>query len=196
MLAEGVDILVGGIGVRVVFGVICAAIAQGRGRSGLGWFLGGFLLACIGLVVLLVLPDLKAQEARDHAHRNEVRKLREQIKKERQVADERHDANRVRLEAHDRAHGLDTSDADRTQLGGDRPPGLPFATTATVAPGLVGTTWFYAHDGRQQGPVPIDELRRLWLAETIDPDALVWRTGMAEWTPITDVPGLLPAAEA
>lgn len=43
--------------------------------------------------------------------------------------------------------------------------------------------WYYARDGRRQGPVPrerlIDLVRDRWLS----PDDLVWKEGMPEWVP-------------
>lgn len=40
----------------IVFGLICAAIASSRGRSGCGWFILGALLGPFGLVVALLPP--------------------------------------------------------------------------------------------------------------------------------------------
>jgi hypothetical protein len=36
--------------------VVCSAIAIARGRSGVGWFVIGFLIPIIGLILILVLP--------------------------------------------------------------------------------------------------------------------------------------------
>ena len=63
--------------IRVVFGVACAAIAQNRGRSGVAWFFIGALFACIGLLVLLVIPNLKIEQERHDRLRRENRRLRE-----------------------------------------------------------------------------------------------------------------------
>ena len=49
---------------QIVFGGICAVVANGRGRSGVAWFLIGFLLGCIGLIILLVIPDLRLEQER------------------------------------------------------------------------------------------------------------------------------------
>ena len=57
--------------IMAVFGGICAAIAQTRGRSAVGWFFIGFFASCIGVILVLVLPDLKAQEEREERMRRE-----------------------------------------------------------------------------------------------------------------------------
>ncbi|MYD19735.1 MAG: hypothetical protein F4246_10205 [Rhodothermaceae bacterium] len=44
--------------IPVVFGILCAAIAENKGRDGIGWFFIGFFLTVIGLVIaLIVKPD-------------------------------------------------------------------------------------------------------------------------------------------
>ncbi len=103
--------------VMAVFGVICAAVASGRGRSGVAWFFVGFLFVCLGLVVLLALPDVKKEEERHKRQAQENRRLREQIKKERQVADGRHGGVERRLRAHDVALDLDTGGAASLEPG-------------------------------------------------------------------------------
>jgi len=49
--------------------------------------------------------------------------------------------------------------------------------------------WYYAHDGQQKGPVPLSELRRLATSGEFDPrEDLVWKDGMEEWKPASEVP--------
>ena len=65
------------------------------------------------------------------------------------------------------------------------------------------SNWYYAREGQQQGPVPLDYLKH-WLASgQLQPTELVWREGMSEWTLAERVPelqGIVPtisgAAEA
>lgn len=40
--------------------VACAIVATNKGRSGFGWFLLGLLLSLIALIIVLVLPSLRA----------------------------------------------------------------------------------------------------------------------------------------
>jgi hypothetical protein len=44
--------------------------------------------------------------------------------------------------------------------------------------------WFYESGGTQQGPVSETDLDRLLAEGKITPDTLVWREGMAGWTPL------------
>ena len=53
--------------------------------------------------------------------------------------------------------------------------------------------WFYGRDGAQHGPVPEEELRRLATAGDLRPHDLVWTTGMPQWQPAQQVPGLFGA---
>lgn len=181
MLADSEVTIQAGSG--LVFGIICALIANGRGRSGLGWFFIGLFFQCLALIALLVIPDLNVQSEHDRTRRDEVRRLKEQIKKERYVADERHIAARTRLEAHDRALGVDTSEADRRLVdAGMAPPPLP--APATPPPDVL---WFYASGGERHGPLPDVEMRQLLQDREVGADALVWRQGMSDWLPVRDV---------
>jgi hypothetical protein len=54
--------------------------------------------------------------------------------------------------------------------------------------------WWYANGTQQQGPVSAQELKRLAAEGGLQPDALLWREGMAEWIAASSVRGLLPAA--
>jgi hypothetical protein len=157
-----------------VFGLICALVANGRGRSPVGWFFIGAFLACFGLILLLVLPDLKLQEQKDRRHELENRRLREQLAKERQVADQRHGNVERRLGAHDQALGLDTSTAP--ELGNSNapvPPQLPDRSQ-----------WFYARGKERLGPVSAETIRHLLQAGAIQRTTLVWTEGMADWTAV------------
>ncbi|MCA8949937.1 MAG: DUF4339 domain-containing protein [Planctomycetes bacterium] len=169
-----------GIG-SLVFGVICAVIAPNRGRSAVGWFFIGFVLGCFGLIVLLLMPDLRVEQEKERRYREENRVLREMLRKERQVADSRHRVHGERLTAHDRALGLDTAAAE---LPHDRaappPPG-------TLPPPASSRQWYYAVDGARHGPVAGGELRDLWLDARVPDRALVWTDGMAGWRPIGEV---------
>jgi hypothetical protein len=52
-------------------------------------------------------------------------------------------------------------------------------------------SWFYAANGRQQGPFPEAQLRDLVTRGTIRADTLVWTEGMSGWQRAADVPGLV-----
>lgn len=58
--------------------------------------------------------------------------------------------------------------------------------------------WYYANDGRRQGPVPHDEFERLVRSGAVVDDTLVWRQGMNQWQTLAEVkaadPGLIAEA--
>ena len=176
MLAANEEVVLGLIfylAMPCIFGAICASIANGRGRSGLGWFFVGFFAGCIGLILVLVLPDLKVQEAERRRQEQENRRLREALSKERQVADQRHGHIERRLTVHDQAIGVDTS----------APPALADAAAAPALPASAsGARWYYARGKERMGPVSEETVRHLLQAGAIRGDTLVWREGMADWT--------------
>jgi len=47
--------------ISIVMGCICAVLALPRGRSPLGWFLIGFILGWIGLILIFILPSLSLE---------------------------------------------------------------------------------------------------------------------------------------
>jgi uncharacterized protein DUF4339 len=55
-------------------------------------------------------------------------------------------------------------------------------------------TWFYASEGKQQGPYPEIQLRDLITRGIVTADTLVWTEGMAGWQRAGDIPDLAPGA--
>jgi len=47
--------------------------------------------------------------------------------------------------------------------------------------------WYYAADGQQAGPVEETELKNLSSQGKIKPDTLVWKEGMADWKPFSEI---------
>ena len=54
--------------------------------------------------------------------------------------------------------------------------------------------WYYSKMGLQQGPVPEDELLTKIRRGEIDGTNLVWKEGMAEWMPLSQMPALMGTA--
>src|SRR4051794_22604337 len=94
--------------VRVVFGAACAAVAHSKGRSTVGWFIGGFFIACIGLVILLCLPNLKEVAEKERIQDDVNRRLREQLRQEQMKVEALRAHTAARLDAHDEALGVNT----------------------------------------------------------------------------------------
>lgn len=56
--------------------------------------------------------------------------------------------------------------------------------------------WYYAEGDRRLGPISETELLNLVYAGTIKDETLVWKEGMADWTPYLSVKGTVTAATA
>ncbi len=55
--------------------------------------------------------------------------------------------------------------------------------------------WYYAIGDNEEGPIPAAELKSLAMEGTISRTTLVWKEGMDDWKPASDIPGLLPVHE-
>lgn len=179
--------------VMAAFGTVCSIVAHQRGRNPVGWFFVGLFFNCIGLVVLLVIPDVKAQEVQMESLRRQNRMLRERIDKDRMVADQRQEENEGRLRVHDRALGVDTGTTSSAELPAAASEGGLRMAGPTGSSESASKAWYYAVGSDQRGPVPIEELRGLWQANSINQQSLVWSAGMSQWVPVSDVPGLMEA---
>ncbi len=173
----------------VCLGATCALIAKQRGRTPIGWFFIGMATPCVGLILVLALPDLKKQQAEFNRLRAQNRMLKERLEKDRMIADHRHVEAEGRLRAHDRVLGLDTAPAPEVQaeLGAGEPPPPP---SARANENHAARMWFYAIDSKESGPLEVGALRPLWQSGHLGPNTLVWAKGMEQWTPIQAVPGL------
>ena len=50
--------------------------------------------------------------------------------------------------------------------------------------------WYYMHDGRQAGPVALEELKRLVESGQLRGADEVWKQGTPDWKPVRSVPEL------
>lgn len=72
-------------------------------------------------------------------------------------------------------------------------PGEATAAPPTAVPGgsppsrTVHPVWHYAVGSEQYGPVTLLELRGLVTSGQLTADDLVWKEGLADWTPVSDV---------
>ena len=65
--------------------------------------------------------------------------------------------------------------------------------SAVPAPPPLGTSWHIAVNGQSQGPYAHDQLTAAIAAGQISPATLVWTSGMAAWSPASQVPQLATA---
>ena len=59
----------------------------------------------------------------------------------------------------------------------------------------MASTWYYAQGGQQFGPVSSRQLKRLAAGGQLRPTDLIWKDGIADWTPALKLKGLFRAAE-
>src|SRR5258705_3847215 len=55
-------------------------------------------------------------------------------------------------------------------------------------------SWFFASQGKEQGPYPEAQLREFIANGTVTAETLVWSEGMAGWQKAGDIPGPLAGA--
>ena len=55
-------------------------------------------------------------------------------------------------------------------------------------------SWFYAAEGKQQGPYPEGQFRDLIARGVVRGDTLVWTEGMAGWQKAAEIPGMMGGA--
>jgi predicted Zn finger-like uncharacterized protein len=94
--------------IAIILGIICAVLASYKGRSVVGWFFIGFLFGIFGLIVLLVISNLKEAKTKEEHVEMEQRRLREQLRQERLKTEQFRKYTQVRLDTHDRELDIDT----------------------------------------------------------------------------------------
>ena len=170
-------------------GVIVAVIAHHRGRNVYGWFFLGVFFFCLAFILILVLPDLREQNQREQRLLDENRRLKEQVRKDRMIADQRDLQVRRRLDAHDNALSMDTSNAvsnvQPRELAAEQPRPEP------LDPGAC--QWWYFEEEMRHGPRSLTQLRTLWQQGVIHRSTRVWTMGMPDWATIEVLPHLLEA---
>jgi hypothetical protein len=58
----------------------------------------------------------------------------------------------------------------------------------------MSTEWHYTRDGQQLGPVSAAQIKQLAASGQLRPDDLVWKEGMADWSPAARIKGLFTPA--
>lgn len=184
--------------IHVVFAVIVGAVAQSKGRNVVGWAALGLIVPCIGLILVLVLPDLKVEERRRVSAQAERRRLREELRQERMKTEAYRRHVSARLDAHDDHLGIDTrttpalseghgvhAPAAHLVSGGDPAAGVGAPTRAPIESGP--KEWYYERGGESRGPVSDGAIRMGLQKGRIDAATLVWREGMPTWQAVSEV---------
>lgn len=166
---------------HVVMAILAAIIAAGKGRNAVGWFFIGLISSCLGVLVVLILPDVRETEM-DQRHRDdEVRRLKERLNQEQSRRSNLQSRVLGRLDAHDVALGLDTREIDGPL---DVAEALPVAADAAEAP-----EWYYEDQGHPAGPISRRSLRALLNSGAIDRATLVWHPRLGDnWHSVGELP--------
>jgi hypothetical protein len=171
----------------LVFGAIVAAIASSKGRNPVGWFFIGAFFFCIAIIIILVLPNLKEQQAKEQRLEEENRRIREQVRQEQMRLEAFRQQTNSRLDRHDQVLQIDTAPRMESPLGlggaAGMPPALPNQAQDDQRP-----IWFYVKDTNRCGPVSLGALRALLAGGEVNADSLFWRAGMSEWQAGRNVP--------
>src|SRR3954471_17417516 len=93
---------------NLIFGIAVALLAHHKGRNPIGWFFIGALLTLIGLVLVLVVPNLNQEKYWQTRRDEENRRLREQLRQERGKHETLREYTMKRLDVHDQVLGVDT----------------------------------------------------------------------------------------
>lgn len=173
--------------IYLVFGGICAALADSKGRSAVGWFFIGVFFSCFALIILLVLPNLKEQKAKEDRLEEENRRIREQVRQEQLRLESFRQQTNTRLERHDQVLQINTNPNMQSPIGlgnvAGSPPALPNGSQDDQRP-----IWFYVKGSNRCGPLSIGAVRALLAGGEVNAESLFWRTGMPEWTAGRNVP--------
>ena len=75
------------------------------------------------------------------------------------------------------------------QMGGQQQMPIQQQNGAGAIPPPMPVTiqYFYAANGQQAGPVTLEQLKTLFANRTVNKNTLVWKQGMANWSPLKEV---------
>jgi hypothetical protein len=193
-MGDGEEIIIRLV-IGLVFGGITSAIAASKGRNAVGWFFLGFFFACISLIIILCLSNVKEEEARWSANEIEQRRLREQLRQEQLKNEALRQHTAARLDLHDKELGIDTRQASPGISVGSIPPRKLLVGDAPAAPpqGLSAENWYVNETEGQGGPYTFALLQARARQGTLSADTLVWVEGMEDWQPSGTISNLFPS---
>jgi len=76
------------------------------------------------------------------------------------------------------------------EVRGDQAGAHPFADNAPSGDAANEATWYIVVDGEQKGPLPANELSRLFAKGSVGLDSYVWKEGFGDWKVASEVPEL------
>jgi hypothetical protein len=178
--------------VALIFAVVCALIAHYKGRNPIGWFFIGFFFGVFGLIVILVVSNLKELKDREVHSEMERRRLREQLRQEQLKNEQFRKYTQVRLDAHDNRLQMDTrhigplleQSGIRPLLGNAQDPANE---TVIVESNDKNQRWYFQKGKSAEGPYPLEHIRQLIRQGRIDSFTRLWHETLVSWTPAGQV---------
>lgn len=202
--------------IGAIIGVICGFIAHSKGRSPIGWFFIGFLLGLIGLIICIVMPNLKEQREKETQMLMEQRRLEEQLRQERIKNERFQQYAQKRFDIHDETLKIDTRQPFPEKQAGfvgmieARQPNhhdengtqsdIENTEVNEVIDISAGSSdqqngWYFQYQGLDRGPLSIRQIRDYIAAGTIEQSTPVWHTSFVDWMPASQI-GLFDFGEA
>lgn len=179
---------------------IAGTIAAAKGRNVVAWAVLGFLAPAIAIIVVACQSNLKTDRTQVERADRDRRRLREQLRQERQKTEAFRQYSMSRLDSHDRELGVDTRSANALPGASADPrraltdAAAQDAAAQALPPGQTfsasGGMWYYARGGQAQGPVPEAELKHLINSGQIDGATMVWAEGLDDWARVDEISNL------
>lgn len=166
----------------IIFGIIAAAVASRKGRNTVGYFLFCFFSTLFftpvfGLLILIILLMMSNLDEERQRHSQEFawrRRHHESMEQERAVNKNFREHVIQRLDRQDDALGLPKMEG--------APIDAPPAPKEIVQYPMLGDgSWYIVVNGKEQGPVPEEEVVQRLRRREISSQTYLWSEGMKDW---------------
>jgi len=189
-----------------IIGIICALIAHSKGRNPVGWFFIGFFFGFVGLIIALVVSNVKDRQEKDKQMEMQQRRLQEQLRQERLKNEQFRKHAQSRLDVHDEKLDIDTrllgNEMNITPLQitdqNTTPDNIQTIDVQNLNANLNNVSpddkmengWFYNDGSKNIGPITFKEIQDQIYLKQIYPDTYVWHNTFTDWTFASNIANL------
>ena len=179
--------------VGLICGIVCAFLANSKGRNVIGWLFIGLFFGIFGLILILCLPNLNDSASEKAIQETVNLRVQEQLRQERlknqafqNHASFRLDHTSARLDYHDNELGVETQSLAPSPLRIESHSGY---NSSSSPPPLTSFQnqgehhWYYAKEGRTFGPVNREQLTLFIKDGIINSQTLVYNDSYENWIP-------------
>ncbi len=185
----------------ILLAAASAVIAHKQNRSALLWFVIGFFLPVLGLVILLIVGPNKSEEECGDEQAATTTKLRNQLRLERNRRQEverllrcGQELNFAAASAKMRPESFDKKSHPAQPLQAQDLPSQPAQAHASIQEVNIATHW-HIHIGQEESRyLSLSEIPDLYQAGAISETSLVWCEGMDDWSALENT-ALIQAME-